>query len=291
MRQDWSRLWGRGAVNRIHNQNLLRLLQYQFLCMISRWQCELFLFRNDKMKPKACTFLLCCRLKSCLTCSDLSGRPPPSRVRAHVCRGCPCRDPRVCSHIQADVTTKRQPFACWLESCCSVMVVFVFVGVRNAFVCNWEYLHPCSTGRAASSSGSYSFLSRLVRSIRTMQDSLQSFWGLWVLALQFLIDVLVLLAVCNVAIHLFHFEKIDQLWLLSVGDTCRRLFLEEFCESQPDACYPWLHGTLLRMNWNWSLSVSVFLSTNLLTLHRVRIHSACLLFTAPWGRIFRRSQR
>ena len=68
----------------------------------------------------------------------VAGHPRPSGVRAPVYRGCPCRDPRGCSHIQGDVTSKRKPFACWLESCCSAMVVVVFVVVvmRNAFVCN-----------------------------------------------------------------------------------------------------------------------------------------------------------
>ena len=37
------------------------------------------------------------------------------------------------------------------------VVVVVVVVVRNAFVCNSEYLHPCSTDGAASSSQSYSF--------------------------------------------------------------------------------------------------------------------------------------
>ena len=73
----------------------------------------------------------CCvaRLTQGLSLSGGRHGPP-------VHRGCPCRDPRRRNHIQGNVTTKRQPFACWLESCCSVMVVFVVVVVRNAFVCN-----------------------------------------------------------------------------------------------------------------------------------------------------------
>ena len=34
--------------------------------------------------------------------------PPPSRVRAQVHRGCPCWDQLGCTHIQGDMTTKRQ---------------------------------------------------------------------------------------------------------------------------------------------------------------------------------------
>ena len=47
--------------------------------------------------------------------------------------------------------TQRQranPLSCWVESCCGVMVVFVFVVVvevvRDALVCDREYLHPYS---------------------------------------------------------------------------------------------------------------------------------------------------
>ena len=42
---------------------------------------------------------------------------------------CPCWDTRGCSCIQGDANTKRQPFTCWVESCCSVMVSSVFVVV------------------------------------------------------------------------------------------------------------------------------------------------------------------
>ena len=39
----------------------------------------------------------------------LSGLPRPSRVRAPVYRGCPCRDPLGCHRVQDDSLTKRQP--------------------------------------------------------------------------------------------------------------------------------------------------------------------------------------
>ena len=46
-------------------------------------------------------FVLSCRLVSWIVVG------PPT---APVFRGCPCRDARESSHIQGDVTTKRQPF-------------------------------------------------------------------------------------------------------------------------------------------------------------------------------------
>ena len=39
----------------------------------------------------------------------LSGHPRPSRVRAPVYRGCPCRDPLGCHRVQDVSVTKRQP--------------------------------------------------------------------------------------------------------------------------------------------------------------------------------------
>ena len=153
------------------------------------------------------TFLLCCRLKSCRTCSDLlSGHPRPSRVRAPVYRGCPCRDSLGCSHIQGDVTTKRQPFACWLESCCSVIVVVVVVVVFHAQM------------QLRTLTLSIVFI---LSHLHEFPIFLQSFGGLWVFfSMKLLIDMLstsfeisshfsclfTLMQICSTSRRLINFE-------------------------------------------------------------------------------------
>ena len=101
---------------------------------------------------------------------------------------------------------------------------------------NWEYLHPFSTGRAVQAfSRAHSQSSRFFHSYHLyhsyLQDSLHIFRGSWVLiSIRHLVEDLIemfLLVVCNVTIRLvhvnadlFHFETVDQLWMLS------RLFLD-----------------------------------------------------------------
>ena len=114
------------------------------------------------------------------------------------------------------------------------MVVFVFVVVfvvevvRNAFVCDWEYLHPAQLKTLVKSSQLSSFLSHLVRLIRTIRIICTTrtihriFCGLRVLSSMKSSPSRSrsrrTLAVCKVVIHLvyananlFHFEKVDQL--------------------------------------------------------------------------------
>ena len=62
----------------------------------------------------------------------------PFAFRAPVYRGCPAWTHRCASESRMTLRQRANPLSSWVESCCSVMVVFVFVVVvevvRSAFV-------------------------------------------------------------------------------------------------------------------------------------------------------------
>ena len=92
--------------------------------------------------------------RPCLSCCQWSSRGgyvgPPTAfpVRAPVCRGCPCRDPPVCHRVQGDSVAKRHPLLCVCWSRDLVCALRSCSWSCITLLCNWEYLHSCSTGSA-----------------------------------------------------------------------------------------------------------------------------------------------
>ena len=138
------------------------------------------------------------------------GHPRPSRVRAPVCSGCPCRDPRGCDRVPLSRMTLRQsanPLSCWLESWCSVTVVFVVVVVKRVRVYLRTLTHLLDWKRLFNSCQSYSFsIISFVPFVPSVPFA-PKISAVGVPTTRHLVEDLIeilLLAVCSVAIHLVH---------------------------------------------------------------------------------------
>ena len=124
------------------------------MCKNPRQQCDCSRFSiRDHCKHvclDACLCpVVCCRWSSSWRLRRATHGLP---FRARVYRGCPAWTHRCAPECRMTLSQRANPLSCWVESFCSMMVVFVFVFVvevvRNAFGCNWEHLHSFSTGSA-----------------------------------------------------------------------------------------------------------------------------------------------
>ena len=220
----------------------LRKKRCDWLCKNPRQQCDCSRFSIPDHCKHVCLDACLCPVVCCRWSSSWRLRRATHGLpfRARVYRGCPAWTHRCAPECRMTLRQRANPLSCWVESFCSMMIVFVFVFVfvfvvevvRNAFGCNWEHLHPFSTGSAVQafnrthSQSSQSFHSyHLYHSYHRgfAPNFLRCVGALFqlVILLKDLIEIF-LLVVCSVAIRLvhanadlFHFETVDQLWMLS----------------------------------------------------------------------------
>ena len=99
------------------------LFFYSFLCMISRWQYDCNCSCKDNWL-KVCSFLLCVRVVTCCRAThDLPAYGPPCTV------GVLARTHWGATESRMTLWQSVNPLLWWLESWCSVIVVFVGVVV------------------------------------------------------------------------------------------------------------------------------------------------------------------
>ena len=128
------------SMSKIPSDEILECVRFQVA--VSTW----LLYRTFVLTP-VCWKQVClkaCRLSGGRQSCDKLWATHGLHCRASVFRGCPAWTHWCAPVSRMTLWQRANPLSCWVESCWSVMVVFVVVVVvevvRNAFGCNWEYL-------------------------------------------------------------------------------------------------------------------------------------------------------
>ena len=133
------------SMSKIPSDEILECVRFQVA--VSTW----LLYRTFVLTP-VCWKHVClkaCRLSSGRQSCDKLWATHGLHCRASVFRGCHAWTHWCAPVSRMTLWQRANPLSCWVESCWSVMVVFVVVVVvevvRNAFGCNWEYLQKICT--------------------------------------------------------------------------------------------------------------------------------------------------